>query len=76
MSDDLLVDNSQEDTIVPNTYLTSPTTFSMQVIKKFDIKSLYNSEAETANSIINLIYTCYSIREQLYIMVLNTVILQ
>jgi len=54
VSDDLLVDNSQEDTIVPNTYLTSPTTFSMQVIKKLGIKSLYNLEAETANSIISM----------------------
>jgi len=51
LSNDLL-DSSQEDTIVPNTY-TSPTTFSTKVIKKLGIKSLNNSEAEAANSIIN-----------------------
>ena len=53
VSDDLL-DSSQEDTIVPNTY-TSSTTFSTQVIKKLGIKSLNNSESEAANSIINII---------------------
>jgi len=51
VSDDLL-DSSQEDTIVPNTY-TSLTTFSTKVIKKLGIKSLNSSEAEAANSIIN-----------------------
>ena len=50
VSDDLL-DSSQEDTIVPNTY-NSPTTFSTNVIKKLGIKSLKNSEAEAANSSI------------------------
>ena len=51
VSDDLL-DSSQEDTIVPNTY-NSPTTFSTNVIKTLGIKSLKNSEAEAANSIVN-----------------------
>jgi len=53
MSDDLLLD-SQEDTIMPNTFATSPNTFSMQVIKKLNIKSHQNLQAETANSIINM----------------------
>ena len=53
VSDYLFLDNSQElDTIVLNTYVTSPTTFSTKVIKKLGLKNLQISETETANSII------------------------
>jgi len=54
MSDDMLLNSQEEDTVVPNTYAASLTTFSTQIVKKSGLKSQYNLEAETVNSNNNM----------------------